>query len=103
MLMNRFSRENVLSFWNNLGTKHIFTRNTIGGITSAKDASSYMKELYRFSRDNNEYGSKVMEYFKGADCKLITDINGKFNTSTDCMSFKSDKVLVKYLYTTTLK
>ena len=25
-------------------------------------------------------------------------INGKFNTSTDCMSFKSDKVLVKYLY-----
>lgn len=82
MLMNRFSRENVLSFWSNLGTKHIFTRDTIWGITSAKDASIYMKELYRFTNRDNQYGPKLMEYFKGADWKLITDIDGKFNTAS---------------------
>ena len=81
MLMNRFSRTDMLSFWNNLGTKHIFTRNTIWGITSAKDAYIYMKELYRFSKENNEYGTKLLNHFKKAEWKLITDKNGKFNTA----------------------
>ena len=45
MLMNRFSRGDILSFWSNLGTKSIFTMNSIWGITSTKDASIYMKDL----------------------------------------------------------
>ena len=82
MLMNRFNRSNILEFWTNLGTKHIFTQNTIWGITSAHDAAIYMKELYRFSKNDNTYGTKLMEYFKGADWKLITDKDGKYNTAS---------------------
>jgi len=82
MLMNRFSRTDMLSFWNNLGTKHIFTRNTIWGITSAKDASIYMKELYRFSKENEEYGTVLLDYFKGSDWKMVTDKEGKLNTAS---------------------
>lgn len=81
MLMNRFKRENVLAFWKKLNTSHIFTYDTIWGITSAKDASIYMKELYRFSNENKEYGSKLLDYFKKAEWKLITDKDGKFNTA----------------------
>lgn len=81
MLMNRFGRSNVLDFWKNKGTKNIYTLDTIWGVTSAKDASLYMKELYKFSRENEEYGSKLMDNFKKAEWKLITDKNGEFNTA----------------------
>lgn len=81
MLMERFSREAVLNFWKELGTEYIFTLDTIWGVTSAKDASIYMKELYRFSKENKEYGSKLMEYFKNAEWKLITNQNGEFITA----------------------
>lgn len=81
MLMNRFHRENVLPFWSNLGTDYIFTLNTIWGVTSAHDASIYMQELYRFYLDNKEYGGVLMNYFKNAEWKMITDKNGNFNTA----------------------
>ena len=82
MLMNHFSKTDILAFWNNLGTKHIFTQNTIWGITSAKDASIYMKELYRFSKKNEEYGTVLMDYFKGSDWKMVTDKDGNFYTAS---------------------
>lgn len=82
MLMNRFKRSDILNFWTNLGTKHIFTQNTIWGITSASDAGIYMKELYRFYNADKTYGTKLMEYFKGADWKLVTDKDGKYNTAS---------------------
>ena len=83
MLMNRFSQKDILDFWTNLGTEHIFTQsNTIWGNTSAKDASIYMKELYRFYKENDVYGSKLMEYFKDAEWKLVTNKNGEFNTAS---------------------
>lgn len=81
MLMNRFGRENILNFWNDLGTKYIFTNNTIWGVTSARDAAIYMEELYRFSKENKEYGNKLLDYFKNAEWKLITDKDGNFNTA----------------------
>ena len=81
MLMNRFGRENILNYWSHLGTKNIYTLNTIWGVTSAKDASIYMNELYKFSRENKEYGQKLMEYFQGATWKLITNKEGLFNTA----------------------
>lgn len=40
-----------------------------------------MKELYRFSKENQEYGGRLMEYFKNAEWKLITDKNGEFHTA----------------------
>ena len=81
MLMNRYERKNILNFWTALGTKSIFTLDTIWGVTSAKDASIYMGELYRFYQTNETYGKTLMEYFKGAKWKLLSDKNGNFNTA----------------------
>lgn len=82
MLMDRFSKKDMLEFWEKLGTKTIFTtNNTIWGNNTAKDASIYMKELYRFSQENKEYGTKLMQYFKNAEWKLISDKNGNFYTA----------------------
>lgn len=81
MLMNRLDRNKVLEFWKGLGTKHIFTLDTIWGVTSANDAAIYMRELYKFSRENVEYGTKLLDYFKGAEWKLIVDGEENYNTA----------------------
>lgn len=81
MLMNRFGRENIYNFWTEKGTKNIFMYDTIWGTSSANDAAIYMSELYNFYIENEEYGTKLMNYFKNADWKQITDKNGKANTA----------------------
>lgn len=81
MLMNRFGRENIYNFWQSKGTKNIFKYNTIWGYISANDILIYMKDLYQFSRENEEYGAKLLEHFKKARWKLITDKNGEYNTA----------------------
>lgn len=81
MLMHRFGRENIYDFWKNKGAKNIFKHNTIWGYTSTNDALLYMRELYRFSRENEEYGPKLLEHFKKAKWKLVTDKNGEYNTA----------------------
>lgn len=81
MLMDRFSRNNMYEFWSDMGTKYIFSNDTIWGFVSAKDASIYMKELYRFYNSSNDYGTRLMEHFKNASWKLITDKNGRANTA----------------------
>lgn len=81
MLVDKFGRKNIYDFWNKLGTNYIFSLDTIWGVMSAKDAAIYMKELYRFSEENDDYGIKILNHFKKAEWKLITDKNGKFNTA----------------------
>lgn len=81
MLMNRFGRVNIRDFWRNLGSEYLFENDTIWGYMSANDALIYMKELYRFSHDNEEYGVRLLNHFKNAKWKLITDIDGEFNTA----------------------
>lgn len=81
MLMNKYKRENILNFWKEKGTKNIFTQNTIWGTTSANDAEIYLQELYNFYLENEEYGSKLMNYFKNAEWKIITNKDNKYNTA----------------------
>lgn len=81
MLMNRYGRSNILNFWKSKGTKSIFTYDSIWGVTSAKDASLYMQELYDFYLENDEYGDKLMSYFKNATWKILTNKDGEFNTA----------------------
>ena len=69
------------NFWQNKGAKNIFKYNTIWGYTSTNDALLYMRELYQFSKENEEYGAKLLEHFKKAKWKLITDKNGEYNTA----------------------
>lgn len=81
MLMNRFKRENLYSFWSNKGTTNIFKYDTVWGYTSSKDASIYMQELYNFYLTDNTYGEELMTYFKNAEWKQITNKDGDFNTA----------------------
>lgn len=81
MLMNRYGRENIRDYWQEFGSEYLFTNNTIWGYMSANDALIYMKELYKFSKDNQEYGDRLLEHFKKARWKLITDKDGKYNTA----------------------
>lgn len=76
MLMNRFGRKNIYNYWKEKGTKNIFMYDAIWETTSANDAVIYMEELYKFYIENDEYGNKLMEYFKNAEWKQkITDCN----------------------------
>ncbi len=63
MLMDKYGRENMRKFWNNLGTNAIFTANTNWGVTNAHDAMIYMTELYNFYANDDKYGEEVMTNF----------------------------------------
>lgn len=75
MLMDRFGRENILSFWKEKGTDTIFTQNNNWGSTSAHDAAIYMKELYRFYLENSQYGEALMTNFINAYPSFILGKN----------------------------
>ena len=81
MLMNRFGQSNIREFWRGFGTKNIFELNTIWGYMSANEAMIYMKELYRFSKENEEYGTKLLDHFKKAKWKQISNKDGEYNTA----------------------
>lgn len=73
MMMDRYGRENMYSFWKEKGTTYIFSTNTNWGDFSAKDASIYMEELYNFYVNNDEYGKEVMNNFLKSYPKFITN------------------------------
>ena len=79
-LITKYKRENILKFWSQKGTKNIFTLNTSLGITNAKDASIYMRELYNLYLTNNIYSSNLIKYFKNTNTKYITNKDGIYNT-----------------------
>lgn len=71
MLMDKYGRSNMLSFWSEKGTTAIFTANNNWGVTNAHDASIYMQELYRFYVEDNAYGEELMKNFINAHPKFI--------------------------------
>ena len=76
MLMDKYGRKNMLSFWKEKGTKAIFTQNNNWGSTSAHDAAIYMKELYDFYTENKEYGEAAMNNFLKAHPKFLSNPGG---------------------------
>ena len=75
MLMDKYGRENMLSFWQELGTNSIFTANNNWGAVNAHDAVIYMSELYRFYLENDTYGLELMNNFFNAKPKFISGQN----------------------------
>jgi len=75
MLMDKYGRENMLSFWKEKGTKTIFRSNTNWGSTSGYDAMIYMEELYKFYVNNSEYGDDVMKNFINSYPKFLKGKN----------------------------
>lgn len=82
MLMNRYGRKNMYNFWTSKGTTNIYKYDTIWGMTSAKDASIYMQELYDFYLTNDTYGTELINLFKNATWKQITNKDGLYNTAS---------------------
>lgn len=75
MLMDKYGRENMLSFWQGLGTNSIFTANNNWGVVNAHDTVIYMSELYRFYLENDTYGLELMNNFLNAKPKFISGQN----------------------------
>ena len=71
MLMDRYGRKNILSFWKEKGTNSIFTQNNNWGPTSIHDAIIYMEELYKFYITNDQYGNELMNNFLKSYPKFI--------------------------------
>lgn len=80
ILLNKYKREKLLKFWSKKGTKNIFALNTTLGITSAKDASIYMKELYNAYLTNKNNNTKILNYFKNTNMKFINNKDGFYDT-----------------------
>ena len=75
MLMDEIGRKNIKNFWQGKGTSIILTGNDNWGLINAHDAMIYMKELYTFYVNNEEYGTELMENFLNASTKFITSKN----------------------------
>ena len=75
MLMDKYGKDKMLSFWKDKGTKTIFNGYDNWGSISAYDASIYMDELYKFYLENEEYGLELINNFIGATTKFITGKN----------------------------
>lgn len=76
MLMEEYGRGNVLNFWNNLGTKTIFTTNTNWGNITAYDAALYMNELYNYYLNDTDLSNELMNYFLNTTFKPLN--GGKY-------------------------
>jgi hypothetical protein len=66
MLLNEFNYKNVQAYWFNLGTTTTYKRSASWGTMTVKDGLIYMKRLYQFYRENDEYGPMLMSIFKKA-------------------------------------
>lgn len=75
MLMDDIGRKNIKNFWQGKGTSIILTGNDNWGLINAHDAMIYMKELYTFYVNNDEYGTELMDNFLNASTKFITSKN----------------------------
>lgn len=75
MLMDKYGRNNIKKFWSDKGTNIILTGNDNWGLINAHDAMIYMKELYAFYINNDDYGNELMNNFVNAKTKFITGKN----------------------------
>ena len=76
MLMDKYGRNNMLSFWKEKGTSVIFTQNNNWGMINANDAAIYMEELYRFYKEDKVYGKELMDNFIDSKGKFIRNKDG---------------------------
>lgn len=82
MLIDTYGRGNILNFYQTtLGTKIIFTSYSNWGETTASDASAYMKYLYNFYLNNEEYGNELMTLFINSGYKKIKGKEGQLVAS----------------------
>jgi len=81
MIMDKLDRKDLQKFWQDKGTKYIFTENNIWGNLTANDANIFMQELYDFYLKDDTYGEKLMYEFTNCLWKMVTDKEGEYNTA----------------------
>lgn len=81
MLMDRFGRANMYSFWNQKGTGSIFRYNTNWGYTTANDATIYMKELYDYYNTDTVLANELMGNFTNVSFKPLSGRNSSIVTA----------------------
>ena len=75
MLTDELGRNNIKNFWQQKGTSVILTGSDNWGLLNAHDAMIYMKELYTFYVNNEEYGNELMDNFLNASAKFLSSKN----------------------------
>lgn len=63
MLLNEFGPRNVQSYWFSLGATTTYKRGASWGTMTAADALLYMRRLYSFYMENEQYGGKLIDLF----------------------------------------
>jgi beta-lactamase class A len=71
MLLQEFGHKNVQEYWYSLGTTTTYKSSSTWGNLTATDGLIYMKQLYRFYREHEEYGKKLMDLFKAARFRYL--------------------------------
>lgn len=79
MLMDRFGRTNMYSFWTEKGTNSIFKYYSNWGSINANDATIYMKELYDYYNTDTELANELMKNFISVKFKPLSGKNGSKN------------------------
>jgi len=72
MLMDRFGRNNMYTFWSEKGTVSIFKQYSNWGVTNANDATIYMKELYDYYNTDTELSNELMKTFQNVSFKPLS-------------------------------
>lgn len=78
MLIDRVGIYNVRTFWEDKGSKVIFSTNDIWGNISSRDSNLYMKELYSFYKSDKVYGEEVMNLFVSSLYKGIHSLDDNY-------------------------
>jgi len=100
MLLRRFGYKNSQAYWFSHGTTTTYKSGTSWGTINANDALVYMRRLYSFYLENEEYGPKLMDLFKRARFRFlfrnVTDLevahkSGSTTASTNDLSLVLDK------------
>ena len=81
MLMDRFGRNNMHTFWSEKGTVSIFKQYSNWGVTNANDATIYMKELYDYYNTDTELSNELMKTFREVYFKPLSGKNNSKNTA----------------------
>lgn len=71
MLLNEYGYKNVQAFWLGQGTTTTYKASTKWGTMTATDGLIYMKYLYKFSKENKEYGAGLLKVFKQAKFRYV--------------------------------
>lgn len=75
MLLNEYGYKNVQTFWFAQGTTTTYKASTKWGNMTPNDGLIYMKYLYKFAKENKEYGMVLLKVFKQAQFKYIYSPN----------------------------